>query len=122
MDFFLPDSLQYAPGDVWGELDIVISPKDGAMVVVPKNEQGMHYCQRCSEVFIPGHPKKSGVEVAFGGTRIMLHPNCVEGMPLEKRIWKAISLHQMRRRFTRAVKGSVAVKEAADESKGKIVA
>jgi hypothetical protein len=122
MSFTLPDSLQYTPGDVWGEIDMIVSPKDGQLVVVPKNEQGLHFCHRCTEVFIPGHPKKGGVEVTFGGTRILLHPDCVEGMPLEKRIFRAISLHQMRRRFTRAVKGSAAVDAAAAENKNKIVA
>lgn len=122
MSFVLPDSLQFTPGDVWGEIDMIVSPKDGALVVVPKNEQGLHFCHRCNEIFVPGHPKKGGVEVTFGDTRILLHPGCVEGMPLEKRIFRAIGLHQLRRRFTRAVKGSATVDAAATESKGKIVA
>lgn len=123
MDFFINEheGKSIRPGDVWGEIDMVMSPIDGALVVVPKDENGRHFCQRCLEGFDPTSSTKQGIEVACGGTRILLHPRCVDGMPLEKRIWRAISLHQLRRKYTRAAKASAAVEAAAAESKGRVV-
>lgn len=123
MKISLPNADQrFENARAYGELDMLVSPVDGALVVVPQDDNGQHFCHQCGEGFDPMSPKKRGVEVQAGGTRLLLHPGCVDGMPLEKRFWQAISFHQFRRKLTHALKGSASIADAAAEGKNKIVA
>jgi hypothetical protein len=92
-----------APGD----LDMIISSRDGALVVVAQMG-GAHVCGRCLEQFVndPGHELR-GVEwnPPDGlGTRMLLHACCVNpakqygGNLIDDRV----RAHQAKRLVTRA--------------------
>jgi hypothetical protein len=92
-----------APGD----LDMIISPRDGALVVVAQ-VGGAHVCGRCLEQFVndPGRELRAVEWNPPGGlgTRMLLHACCVNpakmygGNLLEDRV----RAHQVKRLVTRA--------------------
>jgi len=111
MDFFLKgetdDALlaRAAPGDI----DMVISPRDGSLVVVSQ-VNGVHVCGRCLEQFVNGDPAHADRPVEHNpgghGTRIMLHAKCVAPVKSygRKFLDNLIRGHQARRFLTRALK------------------
>jgi hypothetical protein len=110
MDFFLrgetndADLAKAAPD---GDLDMVISPTDGKLVVVAQIG-GVHACARCHEQFVdhdPSHPLRP-VEYNPGGegTRILLHAKCVRVKPSRNILHDLVRGHQVRRFLTKALK------------------
>lgn len=95
-----------APGDI----DLVPSPRDGALVVVAQ-VGGAHVCGFCLELFVkdPSHPDRPEEwnPPDGQGTRIMLHARCVA--PAARLGGKLIADrergHQLRRLATRVEKG-----------------
>lgn len=93
-----------------GDIDMVISPRDQALVVVCMNN-GVHVCGYCMEQFVdePGSSLRH-VEWNPGGhgTRIWLHAKCVS--PVKSYPGNLINDrergHQARRLLTRATKAS----------------
>ena len=83
MDYFFKNNSrdeELAKNPAPGDLDMVPSPRDGALVVVAQ-VNGVHVCGFCLEQFInePSHPDRP---VEWNppdgqGTRIMLHARCV---------------------------------------------
>ncbi|MFB3095294.1 MAG: hypothetical protein ACE10O_05505 [Candidatus Acidiferrales bacterium] len=92
------------------DLDLITSPKDGALVAVVQ-EDGVHVCWQCFEQFIESAEHKlRPVEFNPGGegTRILIHSKCVKqasrGKSDGRLFWDAIRGHQRRRAVTRLSK------------------
>ena len=97
------------------DLDLVTSPKDGALVAVAQ-EDGVHVCWQCFEQFVEvADHKKRPVEFNCGGegTRILIHSKCVKGASKRVRaqsgdngslFWDMVKGHQRRRAITKATK------------------
>ena len=92
-----------------GDLDMVISPLDGKLVVVSQ-VGGVHVCGRCHEQFVdePSHPKRPVEWNPPGGqgTRMHLHACCVnpaKSYPGNLLIDR-VRGHQIRRFITQATK------------------
>jgi hypothetical protein len=92
-----------------GDIDMILSPKDGSLVVVCQ-EEGVHVCGYCLEQFesTPDSPKRA-VEWNPGGfgTRMLLHASCVSPVKSYPRnlIVDRERGHQARRLLTKATKG-----------------
>jgi hypothetical protein len=120
-DFFLKN--QRESGDdsensfAADDLDMIQSPKDGALVPVAQRD-GVHVCWQCFEQFVedPAHPLRP-VEFDPGGhnTRILIHSKCVRkaARAVERQatggsggnlFWDGVGRHQARRFLTRATK------------------
>ena len=96
------------------DLDLVVSPRDGALVAVAQRD-GVHVCWQCFSQFVesPEHPSRP-VEFNPGGegTRILIHSKCVKKASKSihkqggngKLFWDGIRGHQARRFATRATK------------------
>src|SRR5262245_49425644 len=84
MDIFIKNASkdeELARNAVPGDLDMIISPRDGALVVVCQVE-GVHVCGRCLEQFIddrtnPDRPVEWNPPDGLG-TRMLLHAKCVK--------------------------------------------
>jgi hypothetical protein len=109
-DFFIKDAEQddrLANMAVPGDLDMIISPKDGALVVVAQVD-GVHVCGRCLEQFIEDpHSPHRGVEwnpPNGQGTRMMLHAGCVKASTRTSGnlLNDMVRGHQLKRLATRA--------------------
>ena len=109
MDIFIKNASkdeELAKNAVPGDLDMIISPKDGALVVVCQVD-GVHVCGRCLEQFIDErtHPDRA---VEWNppdglGTRMLLHSRCVK--PAKPHlIQERVRGHQARRFATKATK------------------
>ena len=89
------------------DIDMIISPRDGKLVVVAQKE-GVHVCGRCLEQFVDDpSDKRRPVEHNPGGygTRIFLHAGCVSATRKRPNLIKQlIDRHQARRFLTKAVK------------------
>jgi hypothetical protein len=109
-DHLAKDSENYAD-----DLDMIISPRDGSLVVVGL-VNGVHVCQMCFEQFVddPAH-KHRGVEFNPGGygTRLLLHSCCVEKASRYKGnlLQDKVEGHQARRFATKA-----SVKTGSDDA------
>lgn len=109
-DFFIKDAEQddrLANMAVPGDIDLILSPKDGALVVVAQ-VNGVHVCGCCLEQFIedPYSPKR-GIEwnpPDGQGTRMMLHAGCVNPAKRYSRnlLNDMVRGHQLKRLATRA--------------------
>lgn len=109
-DFFIKDAEQddkLASRAVPGDIDLIISPKDGCLVVVAQVE-GVHVCGRCLEQFIDdGRSPMRGVEwnpPDGQGTRMLLHSKCVAPAKNHGRnlLNDMVRGHQLKRLATRA--------------------
>lgn len=83
MDLFIKNNSrdeELARNPAPGDLDMVISPKDGALVVVAQ-VNGAHVCGFCLELFErdPSNPKRPEEwnPPDGHGTRILLHACCI---------------------------------------------
>ncbi len=96
------------------DLDLVTSPKDGALVAVVQ-EDGVHVCWQCFEQFVDSAEHKlRPVEFNPGGqgTRILIHSKCVKRASKAVHqqggsgslFWDMIRGHQRRRAVTRLSK------------------
>ena len=96
------------------EIDLLLSPIDGALVVVAQ-DCGVHVCTCRKPVNF-----KNGVETHFGYARVLLHPDCARG---KKRsfFFSSVDIHQTRRRLTKIVKGSAGIAAAARGAVGRIL-
>lgn len=108
------------------DIDIMHSGKDGRMVAVAmKNWEGQgtlrHVCWQCGQLFIEHVAKLRGVEVAWGGTRIMLHAACVEGKPSPSIYFGRVAGLQARRSLAKADQMTRSVAKAALEGAKKII-
>jgi hypothetical protein len=111
MDFFLKDKEQddalLARAAPDGDLDMIISPIDGKLVVVSQIN-GVHSCSRCHEQFVNGDPAHADRPVEYNpggeGTRILLHARCVRVKPPRNIIHNLVRGHQIRRFLTKALK------------------
>lgn len=102
------------------DMDLVHSPRDGAIVVVAV-KHGMHVCWRCGEGFNEGNPKKKRQEVQTGFSRIMLHAGCETRRPMTQVFTNLVRGMQIRRGMAKAAKQSQSVADAAEGAKNKIV-
>lgn len=105
------DSMQ---GHAFDDIDMVISPKDGKLVVVGV-VAGVHACHQCAEQFVdePTSPLRM-VEFSCGGhgTRIGIHSKCLNAARkvLQARgdqgdmAFDMSVLHRARRFLTKATK------------------
>lgn len=98
-----------------GDIDMVISPRDGTLVVVAQVD-GVHVCARCHEQFVNDVSHRlRAVEYNPGGfgTRIMLHAVCVNPVKSFRSrdggnfLSTVVRAHQARRFATRATKGLI---------------
>lgn len=96
------------------DLDLIQSPKDGALVAVAQ-EDGVHVCWQCFEQFVEqADHKERPVEFNCGGegTRILIHSKCVKRASKKVHqqggnggvFWDMIRGHQRRREVTRLSK------------------
>lgn len=110
MDIFIKNASKdedLAKNAVPGDLDMIISPKDGALVVVCQVD-GVHVCGRCLEQFIedrthPDRPVEWNPPDGLG-TRMLLHSKCVKTKPTPTLIQDRVRGHQAKRFATRATK------------------
>lgn len=106
------------------DLDLVISPRDGALVAVAmKNLDGtspQHVCWRCGGAFNEADPKLRRTEVKWGYSRIMLHAQCEKGAP--RRMYQNnLEGMQYRRKLAETARKSQSIAAAAAESKKRII-
>ena len=97
------------------DLDLVTSPKDGALVAVAQ-EGGVHVCWQCFEQFVEmADNRLRPVEFNCGGqgTRILVHSKCVKNASRRVQaqsgdtggvFWDMVNSHQRRRRLSRLTK------------------
>lgn len=102
----------------WDDTDLLLSPKDGALVVAPM-KHGVHSCQGC------GKPVdfENGVEVMMGEARLLMHSQCREPNRVYtvQDFMSKIEGQQFRRGLAKATRLSAGIEKAAQESKGKII-
>jgi hypothetical protein len=101
-----------AAGNAFGDIDMLISERDGSLVPVAV-ENGVRVCQQCREQFIedPTNPLRM-VEFNCGGhgVRIGIHARCVgrAQKALERRgdkgnlVFDMSKMHRLRRFFSKA--------------------
>lgn len=112
MDIFIRNASkdeELAKNAVPGDLDMIISPKDGALVVVCQVD-GVHVCGRCLEQFVedrthPDRPVEWNPPDGLG-TRMLLHSRCVKPAKVYpgNLIQDRVRGHQAKRFATRATK------------------
>ena len=103
------------------DIDMVLSPIDGALVVVAV-KNGQHVCQICGGPFDEEDPRFKAQEVKMGGTRMLLHGRCHTqharaGQNFYQVFCNTIRGMQIRRSLARAAKESQALAGAAGEKK-----
>ena len=108
------------------DIDTMPSERDGRIVVVAmKNWEGQgtlrHVCWQCGQLFRAHIPKLRGVEVTWGGTRIMLHAQCVDGKPNPSVYFKTLAGLQARRSLAKADQMTRSIARAALEGAKKII-
>lgn len=108
------------------DIDILHSERDGRMVAVAMKNWGgqgtlRHVCWQCGLLFRADIPKLRGVEVAWGGTRIMLHAQCVDGKPNPSIYFNTLAGLQARRSLAKADKMTRSIARAALEGAKKII-
>jgi len=103
------------------DIDILIDT-DGKMVVVAMRA-GQHVCQRCEEPIAMYHsnPKLNGVPFQFGGTRLLLHPNC-HNKKRQISIWDNIRGMQVRRKIAQVAKDTQGLEDVAQGNRKRVVA
>lgn len=113
VDFFLKDEDQKLAKDAefLDDVDLIMSPKDGALVAVAQRN-GAHVCWQCGDLFDDQDRKLRGIEVTKGYARILLHAKCVNYQP--KTFWGVQRGLQARRFFAKAVNSVLKSKDAKE--------
>ncbi len=106
------------------DLDLIISPFDGALVAVAcKNLDGtgnQHVCWRCGKAFNESVPRFKRAEIKWGYSRILLHSGCESGAP--SRLYSDnLEGMQYRRHLADAARKSNSIAAAAAGARDKIV-
>jgi hypothetical protein len=104
------------------DLDLIISPKDGALVAVAMKDLGMgsqHVCWRCGKAFNDAIGPMRRTEVKLGYSRILLHAKCESNEP--SLYVNNLEGMQHRRELASAARVSKSVAAAAAESRKRII-
>jgi len=101
------------------DLDLIVSPRDGLLVVVAV-KAGQHVCQQCGGLFDENDPRMRGAEVSLapGSPRLKLHSRCQSTPKQYNKIFRGL---QIRRALAKAAKASGSLAQTALDSAKRIV-